>query len=94
VPHPTASAMWGGELVLRDGQPVGQVMSGAWGEALGAYVGLAYIRHPDSDVVTSAYLREGSYQVNVAGDIRPATLHLRAPYDPQGTRVRLRAGSP
>jgi 4-methylaminobutanoate oxidase (formaldehyde-forming) len=92
VPHPTANAMWGGELVLRDGKPVGQMMSGAWGEALGAYVGLAYVRHPDGDVVTSAYLREGTYQVNVAGDIRPATLHLRPPYDPQGTRVR--GGSP
>jgi 4-methylaminobutanoate oxidase (formaldehyde-forming) len=88
VPHPAASAMWGGELVLCDGRPVGQVMSGAWGEALGAYTGLAYVRHPDGDVVTPAYLREGTYQVNVAGDIRPATLHLRPPYDPQGTRVR------
>ncbi len=93
-PPPAPTAMWGGELVLRDGKPVGQVMSGAWGEALGAYAGLAYIRHPDGDVVTSAYLREGSYQVNVAGDIRPATVHLRAPYDPAGTRVRLRAGLP
>jgi 4-methylaminobutanoate oxidase (formaldehyde-forming) len=92
VPDPTASAMWGGELVLRDGKPVGQVMSGAWGEALGAYVGLAYVRHPDGDVVTTAYLREGTYQVNVAGDILPATLHLRPPYDPPGTRVR--GGSP
>ena len=91
-PQPAPNAMWGGELVLRDGKPVGQVMSGAWGEALGAYTGLAYVRHPDGDVVTSAYLREGSYQVNVAGDIRPATVHLRAPYDPAGTRVRLRAG--
>jgi 4-methylaminobutanoate oxidase (formaldehyde-forming) len=90
--EPAATAMWGGELVLRDGAPVGQVMSGAWGEALGAYVGLAYVRHPEGDMVTSAYLREGSYQVNVAGDIRPATLHLRPPYDPQGTRVR--GGSP
>jgi glycine cleavage system aminomethyltransferase T len=93
-PQPAPGVMWGGELVLRDGKPVGQVMSGAWGEALGAYVGLAYVRHPDGDVVTSAYLREGSYQVNVAGDIRPATVHLRAPYDPAGTRVRLRAGPP
>jgi 4-methylaminobutanoate oxidase (formaldehyde-forming) len=93
-PQPAPNAMWGGELVLRDGKPAGQVMSGAWGEALGAYVGLAYIRHPDGDVVTSAYLREGSYQVNVAGDIRPATVHVRAPYDPAGARVRLRAGPP
>ena len=83
---PAPTAMWGGELVLRDGAPVGQVMSGAWGEALGAYVGLAYVRHPDGDVVTSAYLREGTYQVNVAGDIRPATVHLRPPYDPARAR--------
>ena len=81
--------MWGGELVLREGRPVGQVMSGAWGDALGAHVGLAYVRHPDGDVVTPAYLRAGAYQVNVAGDIRPATVHLRPPYDPQGARVRV-----
>src|SRR6516165_3683715 len=54
--EPAATAMWGGELVLRDGQPAGQVMSGAWGEALGVYVGLAYVRHPEGDVVTPAYL--------------------------------------
>jgi heterotetrameric sarcosine oxidase gamma subunit len=85
---PGAGAMWGGELVLRDGVAVGQVMSGAWGEALGAYVGLAYVRHPGGGVVTAAHLREGSYQVNVAGDVRPATVHLRPPYDPAGARVR------
>jgi heterotetrameric sarcosine oxidase gamma subunit len=89
TPRPTAGgAMWGGELVLRDGVAVGQVMSGAWGEALGAYVGLAYVRHPGGGVVTAAHLREGSYEVNVAGDIRPAAVHLRPPYDPAGTRVR------
>ncbi|MGN6176160.1 MAG: glycine cleavage T C-terminal barrel domain-containing protein, partial [Streptosporangiaceae bacterium] len=87
-PRSARGALWGGELVLRDGVAVGQVMSGAWGEALGAYVGLAYVRHPDGDVVTPAYLRSGSYQVNIGGDIRPATVHLRPPYDPAGTRVR------
>jgi glycine cleavage system aminomethyltransferase T len=87
-PRSARGALWGGELVLRDGVAVGQVMSGAWGEALGAYVGLAYVRHPDGDVVTPAYLRSGSYQVNIGGDIRRATVHLRPPYDPAGTRVR------
>jgi 4-methylaminobutanoate oxidase (formaldehyde-forming) len=87
-PPAAPGAMWGGELVLRDGVAVGQVMSGAWGEALGAYVGLAYVRHPDGDVVTAAHLREGAYQVNVGSDLRPATIHLRPPYDPAGSRVR------
>jgi heterotetrameric sarcosine oxidase gamma subunit len=80
--------MWGGELVLRDGVAVGQVMSGAWGETLGASVGLAYLRHPAADVVTPGYLRAGSYQVNIGGDRYPATVHLRPPYDPAGSRVR------
>jgi len=80
--------MWGGELVLRDGAAVGQVMSGAWGETLGAPVGLAYVRHRDGDVITPAYLREGSYRVNVGGTICRATIHLRPPYDPAGLRVR------
>ena len=81
-------ALWGGELVLRDGVAVGQVMSGAWGETLGAYVGLAYVRNPGGDAVTPAYLRSGSYQVSIGGGIVPATVHLRPPYDPAGTRVR------
>jgi len=80
--------MWGGELVLRDGRPAGQVMSGAWGAALGASVGLAYLRHPDGEVVTAGYLRSGSYQVNIGGEVHRAELHLRPPYDPAGLRVR------
>ena len=83
--------MWGGELVLRDGKPAGQVMSGAWGAALGASVGLAYVRHPDGEVVTPGYLRSGSYQVNIGGEVHPAVVHLRPPYDPAGLRVK---GSP
>jgi hypothetical protein len=32
--------------------------------------------------------RAGSYQVNVGGELRPARLHLRPPFDPAGKRVR------
>ena len=38
--------LWGGELVLRDGAPVGQLTSAAWGETVGACVGLAYVADP------------------------------------------------
>ncbi len=43
--------LWGGELVLRDGAASGQVMSAAWGETLGACVGLAYVWDPTGGVV-------------------------------------------
>jgi glycine cleavage system aminomethyltransferase T/glycine/D-amino acid oxidase-like deaminating enzyme len=80
--------IWGGELVLRDGVAVGQVTSGAWGEALGGCVGLAYIRHPDGAVLTADIARAGSYQVNVGGRLYPAAVHLRPPFDPAGDRIK------
>jgi 4-methylaminobutanoate oxidase (formaldehyde-forming) len=80
--------IWGGELVLRDGVPVGQVTSGAWGETLAGAVGLAYIRHPDGEILTPDLVRSGCYQVNVGGDLYPATATLRPPFDPAGDRVK------
>lgn len=80
--------MWGSELVLRDSAAVGQVMSAGWGETLGSCVALAYVWRRDGDVVTGDYLTSGRYEINVAGDIVPATLHTRAPYDPTNSRVR------
>jgi glycine cleavage system aminomethyltransferase T/glycine/D-amino acid oxidase-like deaminating enzyme len=83
-----AAAAWGGELILRDGVPAGQVTSAAWGETVGAAVGLGYVSDPGGAPVTPAFVRDGSYQVSVAGDLIPARASLRAPYDPEGRRVR------
>jgi glycine cleavage system aminomethyltransferase T/glycine/D-amino acid oxidase-like deaminating enzyme len=80
--------IWGGELVLRDGVAVGQVTSGAWGETLGACVALAYVRHPDGEVLTPDLVRAGEYQVNVGGRLYPAAVSLRPPFDPASDRVR------
>jgi 4-methylaminobutanoate oxidase (formaldehyde-forming) len=80
--------MWGSELILRDGEPVGQVTSAAWGETMGAAVGLGYVRDPSGAPVGASYFCTGRFEVNVAGQLVPATAGLRAPYDPAGTRVR------
>jgi 4-methylaminobutanoate oxidase (formaldehyde-forming) len=79
--------IWGGELVLRDGVAVGQVTSGAWGETLGACAGLAYLRDPNGGILTPDVIRTGTYQVNVGGDLHPATVTLRPPFDPAGHRI-------
>ena len=80
--------MWGGELLLRDGEPVGQVTSAAWSHTFGACVGLAYVRRLDGSAVTADHVRSGSYEVNVGGVVRPVTLSLRPFYDPGNERVR------
>ena len=58
--------LWGGELLLRDGRPAGQVTSAAWGQTVGASVGLAYLR--SDGPVTSDSLSAGRFEVDVAGE--------------------------
>jgi sarcosine dehydrogenase len=83
-PEPIA---WGGELVLRDGRPAGEVTSAAFGHTLGRTVCLALV-HAGGAAVDAPWLGSGRWQVDIAGRRVPATLHLRAPYDPEGRRVR------
>jgi 4-methylaminobutanoate oxidase (formaldehyde-forming) len=86
VADPTAYP-WGGELVLRDGVPVGQVTSAAWGAAVGSGVGLALIGDRDTGTATPDWVREGSYEIDLAGQRFPITVGLRPPYDPDGLRL-------
>jgi glycine cleavage system aminomethyltransferase T len=80
--------MWGGELVLRDGLAAGQVTSAAWGATVGRAVGLAYVRDPDGGVAAADFVRSGRYQVNVGGELCPATVGLRPPFDPAGDKIK------
>ncbi len=69
--------LWGGELVVRHGAPAGQVTSAAWGETVGACVGLALLR--SDGPVTAADLAEGGFEVDVAGVRHPIEITLSAP---------------
>ena len=80
--------LWGGELVLRDGVAVGQVTSAAWGETLGASVALAYIAAPAGQTATADYLRAGSYEINVGGQVVSARISLKPLYDPTGEKIK------
>jgi 4-methylaminobutanoate oxidase (formaldehyde-forming) len=80
--------MWGSELVLRDGTAAGQVTSAAWGEALGAPVGLAYLWDTSGASITLDWIRAGSYEVDIGGERYPVTVTLKPPYDPAGERIK------
>jgi glycine cleavage system aminomethyltransferase T/glycine/D-amino acid oxidase-like deaminating enzyme len=69
--------LWGGELLVRDGAVAGQVTSAAWGETVGASLGLAYLRADRP--VTAESLAGGRFEVDVAGERYAARLSLRAP---------------
>lgn len=78
--------LWGGELVLRNGAPVGEVRSAAYGHSLGRSVGLAYVDHAAG--VDKAFLETGQFEIDLAGVRYRARAHLRAAYDPKGEKIR------
>jgi 4-methylaminobutanoate oxidase (formaldehyde-forming) len=72
-----APMLWGGELVLRDGAPAGQVTSAAYGATVGAAVGLALLR--SEGPVRQEDLDASAFEIDVAGDRYAARITLTAP---------------
>jgi 4-methylaminobutanoate oxidase (formaldehyde-forming) len=78
----------GGELVLRDGRPVGEVTSAAFGAAVGRVVALAYVSSA-GEAIDAAWLAGGRFEVEIAGARAPVAASLKAPYDPASGRTRM-----
>ena len=80
--------LWGGEALLRDGVPVGDLTSAAYGHTVGASVGLGYARRTDGVAIDAAWLESGRFEVDLAGTRLKAKVSLRCPYDPAGARIK------
>ena len=78
-----------GEVVYRDGVPVGDVRSASYGHTLSGAVGLAMVAREGGGKVSPAWLREGAWEVDVAGARVPATPSLKPLYDPKNERIKL-----
>jgi 4-methylaminobutanoate oxidase (formaldehyde-forming) len=76
-----------GEIIYRDGKPVGYIMSGGYGHTLGASVGVGPIEN-EGETVTADFVKSGSYEIDIAGARFPAKASLRPMYDPKLKRVR------
>ena len=80
--------LWGRETIYRDGERVGWLTSAGCGHTVDRSIGLGYVSRPDGDRVHADFLRKGRYELEVATERVPASLHLRALYDPDLARVR------
>ncbi|MBK0326276.1 GcvT family protein [Rhodobacteraceae bacterium F11138] len=73
------------EPILRDGEIVGHLSSGAYGHHLGAAIGMGYV---PCNGETAAQVLASSYEIDVCGARIAARASLKPLYDPQGERVR------
>ena len=75
------------EIVRRNGRPVGYVRAGSYGHTLGGAVGLAMIE--GGEPIDATYLKDGVWELEIAGKLYPAEVSLRPFYDPEMKRVRV-----
>jgi 4-methylaminobutanoate oxidase (formaldehyde-forming) len=73
------------EPVLRDGEIVGYLSSGAYGHHLGAAIGMGYVPCKGESV---EQVLASSYEIDVAGTRVRAEASLRPMYDPKSERMR------
>jgi 4-methylaminobutanoate oxidase (formaldehyde-forming) len=76
----------GGELILRDGAPVGELSSAAFGHSVGGIVALGYVA-TDGARVDDAWLA-ARFEIDIAGARVPVRATLKPPYDPAGRRIK------
>ncbi|MEV4622643.1 FAD-dependent oxidoreductase [Asanoa sp. NPDC049573] len=81
--------MFHGEVVRRDGVPVGYVRAASYGFTLGGAVGLAMLDRADGGALDQGWLDGGEWTVEVADRIVPARCSLRPMYDPGNARIRM-----
>ncbi|MBW2529653.1 MAG: GcvT family protein [Deltaproteobacteria bacterium] len=81
--------LYHGEVIHRDGKPVGYNRVGSYGFTIGGAVGLAMI--DAGEPINKAYMKEAHWEVDVAGKRYPLEVKLpgRPFYDPKLERVRI-----
>lgn len=79
--------MYHAEVLRRNGRPVGYLRAASYGHTLGGAVGLAMVEG-GGETVTPAWLRDGAWEVEIAGKLYPAMVSLKPLYDPENKRIK------
>jgi len=74
------------EVVYRNNMAVGYIRAASYGFTLGGAVGLAMIEA--GEPINKAYLKEGEWEIDIAGKRYPAEVSLRPMYDPKMEKIR------
>jgi sarcosine dehydrogenase len=76
----------GGELILRNGEPAGEVTSAAYGHSVGGIVALGYVATGGARI-DDTWLA-ARFEIDIAGERVPVCASLKALYDPGGAKMK------
>jgi len=75
------------EIIRRKDVMVGYVRAGSYGHTVGGAVGLAMIE--GGEIVDQAYLDNGKWTIEIAGNIFPCEVNFKPFYDPKNERIKM-----
>ena len=70
---------WGGEPIYRNDVFVGSVTTCSYGFSLNKHVGLCYVTNPDEPFTDQEFVRQGRYEIEIAGTRYPINVRLTPP---------------
>ena len=76
----------GRETIFRNNKQVGWLTSGGYGHTLQKSIGYGYVRNHDG--VDEAYVLDGDYELEVASERVPCSVHMRPLYDAGNLKVK------
>lgn len=79
--------LYGSEPIYRDGIWMGNLTSGAYGFKVVSAVGMGYVKNDKG--ITKDWILAGKYEIEVEGQMIPANVHMRSPYDPKNQRPKM-----
>ncbi|WP_332690615.1 GcvT family protein [Bosea sp. (in: a-proteobacteria)] len=85
-PQLESQMAWGGEAILADGKPVGEITSAGFGATVGGIVALGWAES-DGAPIDQAWLAARQWAIDLAGVAVPVTVSLAAPLDRPKSRA-------
>lgn len=82
-----APILIGNEVIWRDDERVGTITSGGWGFRVEQSLGMGYVLAEAG--VTADWMKQGRFEIEVAGERFPAVAQLAPFYDPSGERTKM-----
>jgi len=66
---------------------VGENTHGSYSHVTGHAIGMVYLSNEDG--ITDEWIMGNKYEIEVEDKKYPVTIHLRAPYDPEGKSIKV-----
>ena len=76
-----------GEPIYRNGKIAGTNTHGSYAHLLKTSIGMGYLENPEG--IDEDWILAGKYEISVEDKKIPAKVHLKAPYDPERTRLHM-----